>query len=390
MSDNVETCRSDELIQALAARARAERDSRAKDRLLALLVHELRNPLTPIRNAVVILGQKAAADPLLKQTLDHVDRQSLLLARLLEDALDLAHLTRDKVKLHKERVDLTLIIRQSTAALRSHFQARQLTLEIALPAGPVFLEADPARLQRILAGLLGHALKYTTSGGTVRLTAVPEGEGLCLRVVGGGAALSAEELAHFFDLGADESPGGGGPERPGIGLLLAHGLVELHGGTLEARSAGPERELLVRLPGAAGPEAPASVPASVRPRADGRALRILYVEDDPDIAESMSQMLEEMGHQTRVVHSGPEALAAAEAFRPEAVLLDIDLPGMNGLELARRLRAQPGLGGVVLAAVSGYGHDEDRKRSREAGIDYYLVKPVRAADVEQVLKATPP
>jgi two-component system CheB/CheR fusion protein len=381
------------LAQERQARALAERDSRAKDRLLAVLVHDLRNPLTPIRNAVAILRRQAAGDPAVQLALDQLDRQSQQLTRILEELLDLSQLGQGRLALHQETVDLRQAVGQVTAALQPALASRKVRLNVSLPAESATVEGDPARLKQVLGSMLLFALKHTPADGCVALAVTRQGEAVTVRVRDGGPGVRPEDLAHFFDLGAPGPFAGRGPGNAGIGLLLAHGLVGLHGGSMEVASAGPGHgtELVVRLPAAAAAP-PATAPPGEpgpAPADTGRRRRILYVEDDLEIAESMEHLLQEMGYETRVAHSGPEALTLAESYRPQAVLLDIDLPGMDGYELARQLRARPGLEGVVLAAVSGYGQEEDRRRSRAAGIDHHLVKPVRSADVERALRGGP-
>jgi CheY-like chemotaxis protein/two-component sensor histidine kinase len=363
-----------------------ERDTRAKDRLLALLVHELRSPLTAVRNGVSILRLQEGADPITAQALDQLDRQSQQLTRLLEELLDLSQLLDGKLRVRKEGVDLAEAVRQVEAAVRPAFAAQQVRLEMALPPGPFALEADPARLQQMVRALLLRALKYTQPGGCVRLEAAREPAGAVVRVRDNGFGIAVDVVTHFFDLSAGE---GHRPGSAGVGMLLARGLAELHGGVVEVSSAGPGQgtELVVRLPSLPALH-PVAGPASAAPaRETARPRRVLCVDDDADIAESLAHLLRDMGHDVQVAHSGPEALAAASGYRPDVVLLDLGLPGMDGYELARRLRRQPGLGGARLVAVSGYGQEEDRRRSREAGMDDHLLKPVKAADLARALAA---
>jgi CheY-like chemotaxis protein len=373
------------LAREQAARARAERDSRTKDRLLALLVHELRNPLTAVRNGVTILRLQPGAGPAAARTLDQLDRQSQQLVRLLEELLDLSQLLQGRLALAKEAVDLAQAVGQAEVALRPVFAAQDVRFGVALPAGPLIVEADPARLQQVLRALLLRAAKSTPAGGSVRLAVEREPAGVAVRVRDTGFGITPDVLAHFFELGEDEAEGGHRPGAAGIGLLLARGLAALHGGSVEVASAGQGQgsELVARLPLSAAGPTPAARPDAVG-RA-GREVRVLCVDDDPDIAEALAQLLRDLGHEVRVAHGGAEALALAEGYRPEVVLLDIGLPDMDGYEVARRLRRQPGLEATRLVAVSGYGREEDRRQSRAAGIEHHLVKPVKAADLERVL-----
>jgi CheY-like chemotaxis protein len=362
---------------------------RPQDRLLALLAHELRNPLTAIRNVVTILQLQASADPTTVRAVAQLDRQSSHLIRLLDQLQDLSQWLRGRLALHKEIMEVGRAVGLVESTVRPAFAAQNVRLEMSLPPGPLNVEADPARLQQIVAGLLLHSLRHTPSGGCVHLFVQTEPGMLVLQTQDNGFGIAPEVLPNFFDLSApDDSLGGHRPGAAGIGLLFARALAELHGGTLGATSAGPSQgtTLTVRLPQQAALVPPGDDVQRTPPGpARGRPARVLYVDDDPDIAESLAQLLRDMGHETRVAHGGPEALALARDFRPEVVLLDLGLPGMDGFEVARRLREQPGQERLPLIAVSGYGHEEDQRRSREAGIEHHLVKPVRAADLVRVL-----
>jgi CheY-like chemotaxis protein/nitrogen-specific signal transduction histidine kinase len=375
------------LAREQAARARAERDSRAKDRLLALLAHELRNTLAPIRNAISILGRRPPPDAAAGHALAQLDRQSEHMARLLEEALDLFQLLQGKLELQPARVDLSDALAEAEAALRPLLNTQGVRLRVTPIAETVVVTADPGRLQQILALLLRRAVKQSPAGGEVEVEAASEGSAALVCVRDDGPGIAPEVLAHFFDPGApDDASRPRAPGAAGIGLLLARGLAERLGGTLEAHSSGLGQGtcLAVRLPlRLASAAAPPVRACSAGPAA--AAVRALCVDDDPEVAESLAQLLRDLGCEAIVAHSGPQALGLAQSHRPALVLLDLSLPGMDGYELARRLRQQPGLEPAVLVAVSGYGDDEERRRSRAAGIDQHLVKPLRAADLEAIL-----
>jgi CheY-like chemotaxis protein len=380
---NPTATRTAEAANRFAASGSAAQPGRRPDRLLALLVHELRNPLTAVRNSVSILRLQGCAGPIAARALDQLDRQSQQLNRLLEELMDLSQLLQGRLALHKERVYLPAIIAQVEAALRPLFTAQDVHLEIASVPADWTLAADPARLGQIVRALLLRALKYTPAGGQVWLMVQREEETVTVRIRDNGFGIAPEVLAHFFELG-DEAPAEHLPGTAGTSLHLARGLAHLHGGTIEVASAGPGQgsELTLRLPLAEAGAAPAKEDhLSPLPR----AVRVLCVDDDPDIADSLAQLLRDKGHEAWSAHSGPEALKLAGKHRPEVVLLDLELPGMDGYELAGRLRQQPGLEGVCLVAVSGYGSEEEQQRTKAAGMIAHLVKPIKAAELEHVL-----
>jgi len=376
------------LEQALRQRARelAEADRR-KDEFLAMLAHELRNPLAPIRSTLEVLRLHKIEDPRLQKAYATIDRQVGHLARLVDDLLDVSRITRGKIRLYKEVVELGTVVGHAVEMVRPHVEARNHELMVSLPVRPVRLEADETRLTQVLFNLLENAAKYTEPGGRIWLTAEPEDGHVVVRVRDTGMGMAAELVPKVFDIFAqgertlDRSQGG-----LGIGLTLVRGLVEMHGASVQAISPGPGQgsEFVVRLPVMPGSPPDRPVPAEVRvPGA--RAARILVVDDTADVAESLAMLLESLGHEVRLACDGAQALEAARSWRPEAVLLDIGLPGMDGYEVARRLRREPGLGPLLLVAVSGYGQDEDRRRSHEAGFDHHLVKPVSQVVLQRLL-----
>jgi CheY-like chemotaxis protein/two-component sensor histidine kinase len=286
----------------------------------------------------------------------------------------------------KEAVDLGSVVERTAEAARPLFEDRRQTLTVDLPPEPLRLEADPTRLEQVLANLLNNAAKYTDHGGHIRLSARQEGGELVLRVKDTGVGIAADMLARIFEpfMQADrvlhQSQGG-----LGIGLTLVRRLVEMHGGSVTAHSDGPGQgsEFVIRLPVVAAPRPPAPPNGDAEARPTGR--RILVVDDNVDAAESLAMLLRLEGHDVRVAHDGPAALAAVEADPPELVFLDIGMPVMNGYDVARQLRQRPGPENLILVAMTGWGQEEDRRRSREAGFDHHLVKPAEPAALRQLL-----
>jgi PAS domain S-box-containing protein len=362
---------------------------RAKDEFLAMLAHELRNPLAP-----VLTGLHVARNAADRGTRDNVlaaaERQTRHLARLLDDLLDVSRITRGKVDVRREPLDLARLVGTAAEDRRALLERRGLALSVEAPGTPVWVDGDLARLMQVVNNLLDNAAKFTDPGGRVDVrVALPDGgTEAVVTVRDTGIGFEAEILPRLFDVFAQ---GDRSLERTrgglGLGLSVVKGLVALHGGRVDAASPGPGRgaEITVRLPAARGPAAPAPPPTG--DRAPGSPLRVVIVEDSPDSAECLRVLLEVRGHEVRVAHSGPEGVELAVAWRPEIVVSDIGLPGLNGFEVARRLRGQPGLEKTLLVALTGYGSEEERLRGREAGFDHYLVKPADPVDLERVLSA---
>jgi two-component system, chemotaxis family, CheB/CheR fusion protein len=371
--------RTDALIEA----------DRRKDEFLAMLGHELRNPLAPIRNAVQVLRASALDDRQLRWARDLIDRQLEQLVRLVDDLLDLSRISRGKIALKREPVELTQIIERAVESCRPLFEARHQSLDVVLPTAEIFVEGDFARLGQVIANLLNNAGKYTPDECRVRLTAAVLGDDVVLRIQDNGVGITAQMLPRIFDLFAqaedtlDRAEGG-----LGIGLTLVKSLVELHGGTITARSEGLGKgsEFVVRLPalnGTAPPAQPAEDGTASGPTPAGR--RVLAVDDNVDAVESLAMLLGLQGHEVRTAYDGPAALAAADAFQPDVILLDIGLPKLDGYEVARRLRQQPAFEKVLLVAVTGYGQAEDRLRANQAGFDVHLVKPADPVVLKKLL-----
>jgi PAS domain S-box-containing protein len=359
---------------------------RRKDQFLAMLAHELRNPLAPIRNAVELMRQVETLDPSFQPSREMVERQVKHLARLVDDLLDVSRINQGSIRLRKEVLDLGTIVQRAVEGTRAIIESRAHTLSVQLPAEPVRLEADPTRLEQVISNLLNNAAKYTMPGGHVWVTAGREEEEAVVRVRDTGIGVPPDVLERVFepfvqsDGSLARSDGG-----LGVGLTLVRSLVEMHGGRVEATSPGLGQgsEFVLRLP-AQLPSEPA-LPAEPTPAAASRGLRVLVVEDNIDAAESLATLLRLWNHDVNVVHDGRMALEAAREQQPEVVLLDIGLPGLDGYQVARRLRDEIGLDHALLVAMTGYGQPEDRRRSQEAGIQYHFVKPVEPLVLRNLL-----
>jgi signal transduction histidine kinase/DNA-binding response OmpR family regulator len=353
---------------------------RRKNEFLAMLAHELRNPLAPIRNAVQLLRLLGQNDAQLIWARDVIERQVQHLVRLVDDLLDISRITSGKVQIRTEPVDVRVVTARAVETSRPLIDARKHELTVTVPHEPILAEADPTRLAQVVANLLNNAAKYTEEGGRIWLTLEQETGEVVVRVRDNGIGIPAEMLSSIFDLftqadrSLDRSQGG-----LGIGLTLVRRLVEMHGGSVHASSAGPNQgsEFVVRLPaltGAALPTAPVEVSQNGAKAVSPS--RILIVDDNRDAAESLALLLQVTGFDVLQAHDGPAAVKAVEAFRPRMVLLDIGLPGMNGYDVARAIRDNHQTDDILLVALTGYGQEEDRQRSRAAGFDCHLVKPV--------------
>ncbi len=359
---------------------------RRKDQFLAMLAHELRNPLAPIRNAVELMRQVETLDPSFQPSREMVERQVKHLARLVDDLLDVSRITQGSIRLRKEVVDLGAVVQRAVEATRALIESRAHRLSVQLPVEPVRLEADPTRLEQLISNLLNNAAKYTMPGGQIWVTALREGSEAVVRVRDTGIGVPPDVLDRVFDPFVQQTEGSlartdGGL---GVGLTLVRSLVEMHGGRVEAASPGLGQgsEFVVRLP---APPIEAGPPAELAPATTPRALRVLVVEDNIDAAESLATLLRLWNHDVSVVHDGNTALETAREQQPEVVLLDIGLPGLDGYQVARRLREDLHLDHALLVAMTGYGQPEDRRRSQEAGIQYHFVKPVEPLVLRNLL-----
>ncbi|MEO8603691.1 MAG: PAS domain-containing protein [bacterium] len=375
----------------ITARREAEDELRQsaarKDRFLATLAHELRNPLGPIRNAAGVLRLIGPAEERVVRARQTIERQVHHMARLIDDLLDVSRITRGHVQLRLERVELSDMVRQAVDQAQPLIDAKQLRLVVDVGEVPVHLNADPVRLVQVITNLLNNAAKYTAPHGELRLGAEAVGESAVVRVRDNGMGIAAALLPTVFDMfvqgkAAAEHVQGG----LGIGLTLVRELVELHGGRVEAHSEGVGHgaEFVVTLPAVRGTADALRLPPPV-PEAAPRVLRVLVVEDNADAAESFAQLLELVGHRVRTAADGPSGVAAAQEFAPDVAFIDIGLPGIDGYEVARRIRAQPELHSSLLIALSGYGQSEDQRRAHEAGFDHHVTKPVEFDRVRQLL-----
>jgi CheY-like chemotaxis protein len=371
------------------ARLALEEADRRKDEFLATLSHELRNPLAPIRNAAEVLAAPNLGDDKLLWARRVIQRQVRHMAWLLDDLLDVARITQGKLQLKKALVSLPGIVDTAVETARPLLESRNQQLQIRLPSEGVLLEADAVRVAQVLANLLTNAAKYTDPGGRIELLARIDGDFLSLSVTDNGIGIPAEALPHLFTLFSQvEATAARSEGGLGIGLALVKGLVELHGGTVQARSDGIGRgsEFTLRLPRVLHRGAEATLaPSEPGPAASGR--RVLIADDNRDAADSLSTLLQIAGHDVRVAYGGSAAVSLAQAFRPEFALLDIGMPVVNGYQVAEALRAEPWAASMYLVALTGWGQDEDRKRAMAAGFDAHLTKPVELEQLTQLLEA---
>jgi two-component system CheB/CheR fusion protein len=378
----IDVSRQKHLEEELRQQAEQMREAdRRKDEFLAMLAHELRNPLAPILHAVELLGRRDPA--LADRAREIIRRQAGHLTRLVDDLLDVSRITRGKVRLEVRRVTLGEVVSAAVDVWRHLISERRQELSVDLPDEPVWLEVDPTRLAQTISNLLHNAANFTPEAGRIAITASREDGSVLVRVRDTGAGMSPDVLARVFDLFVQGPPPPGRPHGGlGLGLTLVRRLVELHGGTVEALSEGPGRgcEFVLRIPAAAAsPEARPTGEArreEAVPRAAVGSRRVLVVDDNEDAREALRFLLEEDGQEVRTAGDGPGAIVEARNFRPHVVLLDIALPGLDGYAVARALRKMPECDGALIVAVSGYGQAEDRTRSREAGFDEHLLKPV--------------
>jgi PAS domain S-box-containing protein len=360
--------------------AALKESDRRKDEFLAMLAHELRNPLAPIRNAVQVLRVKGSALPELQWARDVIDRQVQQMTRLIDDLLDVSRITRGKIELRKEQVELAAVVSSAVEASRPLIEKWGHQLIVMIPEEPVYLDADLTRLSQALSNLLNNAAKYTDKGGRIWLTAERQNDQVLVRVRDTGIGIPTEMLPRIFEMfkqvdrSLERSEGG-----LGIGLTLVQRLVEMHGGTVDAHSPGLGQgsEFVLRLPLVL--EAKRQSLQSVPDRSNSAtpvSCRILVVDDNQDSVDSIAILLRAMGNEVHTAHDGLEAVAAVAEFQPDVVLLDLGLPKLNGFDAARSIREQPGGRERVLIALTGWGQEEDRRRSKEAGFDHHLTKPI--------------
>jgi len=362
---------------------------RSKNEFLATLAHELRNPLAPIRNAVEILHVKAEPSPEVQWALEVVDRQMEQMTRLVDDLLDIARITGNKLELRREPVAVSEVVRVAVQTSRPLMDASGQRFTLALPETPLYLDGDLTRLAQVVSNLLNNSSKYTERGGRIELSVERQHRDVVISVKDTGIGIPADMLPRVFDIftqvhrSPEQLPAG-----LGIGLTLVKRLVEMHNGSIEARSAGSGQgsEFVIRMPAVMDIPEVLAPPERRDPRAaPSQPLRILIVDDNLDAAASLGLLLRLTGHEIRTAHDGVEAMRVAEEFHPDVAVLDIGLPKMDGYEVAGMIRRQPWGAGMVLIAATGWGQETDRHRSHEAGFDHHLVKPVDPAALIHLL-----
>ena len=370
-----------------------KRANRHKDEFLAMLAHELRNPLSPIRNAVHLLKFASPNDPTLVGARDMIDRQVTHLVRLVDDLLDVSRITRGKIDLRQEPVNLAGIIESAIESARPLIEARRHHLEVSLPHEPLVVVADSTRLAQVILNLLNNSAKYTEEGGRISIVVDRRDEQAVIEVRDNGMGIAPELLPRVFELFTqaertiDRSQGG-----LGIGLTIVHRLVEMQGGSVEAHSEGPGRgsEFIIKFPLAPAHQLDLQLPARSEPvNEKPQGSRVLVVDDHADSADSLSLILSHLGHEVQTAYDSKMALSMARSFRPGVVFCDLGLPIMDGYEVARQLRVFPETRDAVLIALTGYGQEEDKKRSVTAGFHYHLVKPVSPDSLQEVFRRTP-
>jgi len=359
---------------------------RRKDEFLATLAHELRNPLAPIRNSLHILRLSGGGDPASAKVCDMMERQVGHLVRLVDDLMEVSRITRGKIELRMQPVELAAVVRSAVEASRPLIEASGHELAISLPAGALIIQGDALRLSQVFSNLLNNAAKYMDERGHIWLGAKQQDGHVVVSIRDTGIGIPAEMLPHIFkmftqvDRSARQAQGG-----LGIGLTLVRTLVEMHGGHVEAHSRGVNEgsEFVVRLPLGKAADLPAGNTSKAHV-ALAPNQRVLVVDDNRDAADSLGLLLRLLGAEVRVVNDGPSALQALPAYRPTVVLLDIGMPGMNGYEVARQIRQQPEWRDVMLIALTGWGQEEDRRRTSQAGFDHHLLKPADISTLESL------
>jgi signal transduction histidine kinase len=377
-----------DITERKMAEERLKEQDRRKDEFLAMLAHELRNPLAPIGAAADLLQRTRPDEATLRTTSRIIGRQVHHMTALIDDLLDVSRVTRGLVELDEAPLDIGQVVDEAIEQVSPLLQARRQRLSVRQPAATALVCGDRKRLVQVLANILNNAAKYTQEGGALQLDMQADEREVRIAVTDNGIGIAPEVVERVFDLfsqaerSVDRASGG-----LGLGLALVKNLVELHGGTVSCDSPGLGKgsRFTVCLPRLAQPQAPARDPAGAAERDTPGALRILVVDDNEDAADTLAMLLEVSGHEVLIEHSSRQALARASAARPDVCLLDIGLPDMDGTELARRLRAQPETADTMLVAVTGYGQESDRARTREAGFDHHLVKPIDLDRLQAVL-----
>ena len=375
----------------LEVQAEALREAdRRKDEFLATLAHELRNPLAPLRNGLDILRRSPDSQSA-AEIRDMMDRQLVHLVRLIDDLLDVSRVSQGKIELRRARIAAADAVRAALEASRPLIESHNHTLSVDIPEEILWLDADHVRLSQAVSNLLNNAAKYTPTGGRIALTLRRDIDDVVISVEDNGVGIPKDMQSKVFQLFTQiddhlsRSQGG-----LGIGLALVRQLVAMHGGEVEAQSAGPGEgaRFTVRLPLSSAPDLPSSEPLASAP--SSQALKVLVVDDNPIVADTLGMMLEEIGHEFEAVHDGREALDAAHAYQPDVVLLDIGLPGMDGYEVCRAFRRDETFQAIPIVAQTGWGQSRDKDKATDAGFNFHLTKPVPLADLEKYLSTLQP
>jgi signal transduction histidine kinase/ActR/RegA family two-component response regulator len=378
----------DDITERKRAEEALKEADRKKDQFLAVLAHELRNPLVPIRNGLQILKLDGHNEALAERARSVMDQALNHMVHLIDDLLDVSRITTGKLKLRPERVELNSVVQSALDTAQPVIDEQRQELSVRLPATPILIDADPTRLAQVLANLLNNAAKYSEPGGKITLTVEAHDDQVTIRLADNGIGIPADQLPRIFEPFAQvedtlELSRGG----LGIGLSLVKGLVEMHGGTVDAHSNGSGRgsEFVVHLPIAGAETAPHPAVTEARQDSSDKQYRILVVDDNQLSCKSTAMFLAMMGHELATARDGLEGIERARAFQPNVILLDIGLPQLNGYDTARRIREQPWGKNILLIAVTGYGQEEDRRRSVEAGFDHHIVKPLNIVELEKKL-----
>lgn len=379
---------AEERIYGLMAQLKSA--DRRKDEFLATLAHELRNPLAPLRNVLEILKRRHGNGEVMQLVCSTLERQLGQMSRLVDDLLDINRISQGKLELRKEPIELASVVHQSIEACRPLVENAQHELQILLPPEPIYLHADSARLVQVFSNLLINACKYTPRGGRISLSVEQRGRMAVIHVKDTGLGIPPDQLASIFEMfsqvdrSSEYSQGG-----LGIGLTLVKRLVEMHGGSVEAYSEGQNlgSEFVVCLP-LLIEETKAKPPSASIAQLAVTSRRILIVDDNQDSASSLALLLNVVGYETQIAHDGLQAIELAETFRPDVVLLDIGLPKLSGYDVCRRIREQPWGSKMVLVALTGWGHEEDCRKSKDAGFDHHMVKPMGLDALRGVLAGT--
>jgi PAS domain S-box-containing protein len=364
--------------------------NRSREEFMALLSHELRNPLSPILNALAILRGIKTDDPIVQQAGSVIERQIGQMVRLVDDLLDVSRITKGKLRLVTEPVELRVIVNRAAESARPLIEARKHEFSVALPMKPIWVEGDAARLEQVFVNLLHNAANYTNPAGLIRVVVSQKNDEAEVLIQDNGAGIAAEMLPHIFEMfsqinAADVKRSHAGL---GIGLALVGSVLEMHGGRVQAHSAGVGKgsEFIVRLPALAHAPVLAAEVAVIENKEKGRNLRILIVEDNIDAGDTLSMLLRLEGHEVLLTRSGITALEAGPAFRPEVVLCDIGLPGIDGYEVARGLRALPHFEGVMMCALTGFTPAEaDQDHTLPSGFNHHFVKPLHFSTLLKLL-----